>query len=114
MFSTFLTLHISITRRRHHCRKCGNIVCHSCSKFKEVLEWSQGRPERVCKTCMMGPLDLGNEPVVKSYGTWTIPEEHKEKVETTIAKGIEAINDPIKDGWTLVGSNVSVRLGIRG
>jgi hypothetical protein len=27
----------SLLRRRHHCRKCGKLVCISCSSFKAVL-----------------------------------------------------------------------------
>ncbi|XP_042860427.1 RUN and FYVE domain-containing protein 2-like isoform X1 [Penaeus japonicus] len=40
----------SISRRRHHCRHCGNIFCHSCSDNTMPLP-SSARPVRVCDTC---------------------------------------------------------------
>uniref|UniRef100_A0A671QY78 Zinc finger FYVE domain-containing protein 26 n=1 Tax=Sinocyclocheilus anshuiensis TaxID=1608454 RepID=A0A671QY78_9TELE len=33
--------------RRHHCRRCGRLVCHSCSSRKMVVEGSE-EPVRVC------------------------------------------------------------------
>ncbi|XP_026473024.1 RUN and FYVE domain-containing protein 2 isoform X2 [Ctenocephalides felis] len=41
----------SITRRKHHCRQCGNIFCHNCSDKVAVLEESGNKPVRVCDTC---------------------------------------------------------------
>ncbi|XP_045117502.1 RUN and FYVE domain-containing protein 2-like isoform X3 [Portunus trituberculatus] len=40
----------SISRRRHHCRHCGNIFCHGCSDNTMPLP-SSARPVRVCDTC---------------------------------------------------------------
>lgn len=37
-------------RRRHHCRKCGLLVCGTCSQSKIVLSLSKGK-ERVCDNC---------------------------------------------------------------
>ncbi|XP_056616274.1 zinc finger FYVE domain-containing protein 26 isoform X2 [Triplophysa dalaica] len=36
--------------RRHHCRRCGRLVCHSCSSKKMVMEGSE-EPVRVCDQC---------------------------------------------------------------
>ncbi|XP_026134074.1 zinc finger FYVE domain-containing protein 26-like [Carassius auratus] len=36
--------------RRHHCRRCGRLVCHSCSSMKMVAEGSE-EPVRVCDQC---------------------------------------------------------------
>lgn len=36
--------------RRHHCRKCGESFCHSCSNKRFVL---QGKSVRVCSQCFM-------------------------------------------------------------
>lgn len=39
-------------RRRHHCRRCGHVVCHLCSKNTAILAWDPVRlPVRVCDTC---------------------------------------------------------------
>ncbi|KAG7334503.1 hypothetical protein KOW79_002910 [Hemibagrus wyckioides] len=36
--------------RRHHCRRCGRLVCHACSSRKMVVEGSE-EPVRVCDQC---------------------------------------------------------------
>ncbi|XP_042593060.1 zinc finger FYVE domain-containing protein 26-like isoform X4 [Cyprinus carpio] len=36
--------------RRHHCRRCGRLVCHSCSSRKMAVEGSE-EPVRVCDQC---------------------------------------------------------------
>nr|XP_015205202.1 PREDICTED: RUN and FYVE domain-containing protein 1-like [Lepisosteus oculatus] len=40
----------SISRRKHHCRNCGDIYCSSCSSNELALP-SYPRPVRVCDTC---------------------------------------------------------------
>ncbi|XP_033112809.1 pleckstrin homology domain-containing family F member 2-like [Anneissia japonica] len=44
--SKFTTLN-----RRHHCRKCGRVVCGNCSTKKFLLPTQSSRPLRVCDTC---------------------------------------------------------------
>eukprot|EP00468_Gymnochlora_sp_CCMP2014_P006431 CAMPEP_0167751108 /NCGR_PEP_ID=MMETSP0110_2-20121227/6374_1 /TAXON_ID=629695 /ORGANISM="Gymnochlora sp., Strain CCMP2014" /LENGTH=763 /DNA_ID=CAMNT_0007636525 /DNA_START=204 /DNA_END=2493 /DNA_ORIENTATION=+ len=43
----------SVTNRRHHCRRCGFVVCGSCSSKKAVLGENIGisSPVRVCDRC---------------------------------------------------------------
>ncbi|XP_053088354.1 zinc finger FYVE domain-containing protein 26 isoform X1 [Pangasianodon hypophthalmus] len=36
--------------RRHHCRRCGRLVCHACSSRKMVVEGCE-EPVRVCDQC---------------------------------------------------------------
>ncbi|XP_029018265.1 FYVE, RhoGEF and PH domain-containing protein 4-like [Betta splendens] len=43
-FSTF-------TRRRHHCRACGFVVCWKCSDNKAALEYDGNRLNKVCSSC---------------------------------------------------------------
>uniref|UniRef100_A0A4W3I267 Zinc finger FYVE domain-containing protein 26 n=1 Tax=Callorhinchus milii TaxID=7868 RepID=A0A4W3I267_CALMI len=37
--------------RRHHCRRCGRVVCNSCSINKMVVEDCRENPARVCDQC---------------------------------------------------------------
>lgn len=41
----------ALTRRRHHCRACGHVVCWKCSDYKAQLEYDGGRLNKVCKDC---------------------------------------------------------------
>ena len=37
---------------RHHCRSCGNVICHSCSPYlHEVMELPGQGPQRLCMLC---------------------------------------------------------------
>ncbi|XP_076459398.1 RUN and FYVE domain-containing protein 2-like [Babylonia areolata] len=44
------TKEFSISRRKHHCRHCGDIYCNECSDNKMPLP-SSSRPVRVCDLC---------------------------------------------------------------
>ncbi|XP_038053035.1 pleckstrin homology domain-containing family F member 2-like [Patiria miniata] len=37
--------------RRHHCRKCGKVVCGPCSAKKFLLPQQSVKPQRVCNDC---------------------------------------------------------------
>ncbi|EDO38501.1 predicted protein [Nematostella vectensis] len=37
--------------RRHHCRKCGAVVCGACSTKKFLLPAQSSKPLRVCNSC---------------------------------------------------------------
>jgi hypothetical protein len=41
----------SLLRRRHHCRKCGKLVCAECSENSMIIKHSTMKAERVCDTC---------------------------------------------------------------
>lgn len=54
----------SMTRRKHHCRNCGEIFCHSCSEQITPLPNEQGqlgKPVRVCDRCWES---ISNKPNV--------------------------------------------------
>ncbi|XP_012575965.1 PREDICTED: FYVE, RhoGEF and PH domain-containing protein 4 isoform X1 [Condylura cristata] len=41
----------ALTRRRHHCRACGHVVCWKCSDYKVPLEYDGKKLSKVCKDC---------------------------------------------------------------
>ncbi|XP_034444134.1 FYVE, RhoGEF and PH domain-containing protein 4a isoform X8 [Hippoglossus hippoglossus] len=41
----------ALTRRRHHCRACGYVVCWKCSDNKVQLEYDNNKTNKVCKDC---------------------------------------------------------------
>ncbi|XP_051544579.1 FYVE, RhoGEF and PH domain-containing protein 4-like isoform X2 [Myxocyprinus asiaticus] len=41
----------ALTRRRHHCRACGYVVCYKCSDYKASLRYDSNRLNKVCKDC---------------------------------------------------------------
>jgi len=40
-----------ILARKHHCRKCGKVVCGYCSRFRMIVPAVSNFPERVCEKC---------------------------------------------------------------
>ncbi|XP_074139157.1 FYVE, RhoGEF and PH domain-containing protein 3 isoform X4 [Sminthopsis crassicaudata] len=49
----------SITKRRHHCKQCGAVICGKCSEFKA----DNSRQSRVCKECFLMQTTVPNSPV---------------------------------------------------
>ena len=44
----------NLIRRRHHCRRCGNIFCHQCSNNYISLKcFGYAKPVRVCNRCLV-------------------------------------------------------------
>ena len=41
----------SLIRRRHHCRRCGRVVCDACSPARQAVAASNNR-KRVCVRCV--------------------------------------------------------------
>eukprot|EP01083_Nonionella_stella_P107156 310046_1 len=48
----------TFTTRKHHCRKCGGVVCSKCSKYK-ILN-AEGVKQRACKRCFAINSNMGN------------------------------------------------------
>ncbi|EPY86653.1 FYVE, RhoGEF and PH domain-containing protein 3, partial [Camelus ferus] len=62
----------SITKRKHHCKLCGAVICGKCSEFKA----EHGRQSRVCRECFL------MQPVASSRS-----EEHGEPKQSTESLG---------------------------
>ncbi|XP_043930003.1 zinc finger FYVE domain-containing protein 26 [Protopterus annectens] len=45
------TERFTMFNRRHHCRRCGRLVCSSCSMKKMLIEGCRDNPVRVCNQC---------------------------------------------------------------
>lgn len=43
-------------RRRHHCRKCGALVCYKCSRHSLVIPRISNKSKRVCDSCYNGVM----------------------------------------------------------
>jgi serine/threonine protein kinase len=53
---------------RHHCRKCGNVVCDACSKFTMVIkEWGPEK-RRVCNLCAVPKAEVVKEGYLCKLG----------------------------------------------
>ncbi|XP_006161529.1 FYVE, RhoGEF and PH domain-containing protein 3 isoform X2 [Tupaia chinensis] len=48
----------SITKRRHHCKLCGAVICGKCSEFKA----ESSRQSRVCRGCFLAQPEAPVEP----------------------------------------------------
>ncbi|XP_067305996.1 pleckstrin homology domain-containing family F member 1 [Pseudorasbora parva] len=47
----------SVAIRRHHCRRCGYIVCRACSKNRALLPNISSKPVRICQHCVSTTQD---------------------------------------------------------
>nr|XP_013803061.1 PREDICTED: FYVE, RhoGEF and PH domain-containing protein 3 isoform X1 [Apteryx mantelli mantelli] len=56
----------SITKRRHHCKQCGAVICAKCSEFKPLADNS--RHNRVCKECFLQLPGTPCSPGVEAGG----------------------------------------------
>lgn len=57
----------NIIRRRHHCRRCGQIFCHQCSNnFVSLKCFGYAKPVRVCNSCLVLHLQSINHQHLSS------------------------------------------------
>ncbi|XP_012602387.2 FYVE, RhoGEF and PH domain-containing protein 2 [Microcebus murinus] len=68
----------ALTRRRHHCRACGYVVCARCSDHRAQLQYDGNRPNRVCFSCYT--FLTGN----------LLPEDKEDKRRGVLEKGSSA------------------------
>uniref|UniRef100_A0A7N6BY35 FYVE, RhoGEF and PH domain containing 1 n=1 Tax=Anabas testudineus TaxID=64144 RepID=A0A7N6BY35_ANATE len=52
----------SITKRRHHCKACGHVVCGKCSEFRARLSYDNNRTNRVCVDCYAALVGMSPSP----------------------------------------------------
>lgn len=49
----------SATRRKHHCRQCGRVVCGQCSEREKLVPGYGRKRQRTCDDCFDRPADGG-------------------------------------------------------
>ncbi|XP_034392261.1 FYVE, RhoGEF and PH domain-containing protein 1 [Cyclopterus lumpus] len=59
----------SITKRRHHCKACGHVVCGKCSEFRARLSYDNNRTNRVCVDCYAMLVGMSTSPAAMSSST---------------------------------------------
>ncbi|XP_029113291.1 FYVE, RhoGEF and PH domain-containing protein 1 isoform X2 [Scleropages formosus] len=59
----------SITKRRHHCKACGHVVCGKCSEFRARLLYDNNRANRVCVDCYTTLHGVAPSPAGLSQST---------------------------------------------
>ncbi|XP_027056183.1 pleckstrin homology domain-containing family F member 2-like isoform X1 [Pocillopora damicornis] len=74
--------------RRHHCRKCGGVVCGNCSTKKFLLPAQSSKPLRVCDNCYN----------VLSSGKTQSDQESKKKTAPTPPRKAEKEGDETSSG----------------
>ncbi|XP_055996972.1 pleckstrin homology domain-containing family F member 2-like isoform X4 [Ostrea edulis] len=74
----------TLINRRHHCRKCGIVVCKDCSSNKWLLPQQSSKPLRVCLTCHQAlsntkaPVPASNTPVIDDSSGDSSEDEDEE------------------------------------
>ncbi|XP_056130132.1 FYVE, RhoGEF and PH domain-containing protein 1 [Lampris incognitus] len=59
----------SITKRRHHCKACGHVVCGKCSEFRARLSYDNNRANRVCVDCYTALVGVPPSPAALTNHT---------------------------------------------
>ncbi|XP_026194977.1 zinc finger FYVE domain-containing protein 26 isoform X2 [Anabas testudineus] len=88
--------------RRHHCRKCGRLVCHACSERKMPVAGCPGDEVRVCDQCYayfhpdsddeLEPAEVAGGPIVREEdldGMLHLPE--------VVHRQIQLTTDPVEN-----------------
>lgn len=77
------------TRRKHHCRRCGRVICYSCSRHRKKIPNSfKNRPVRHCDDCWKWSNDQTNR---------------RNPVGTSSSSTDDADSDDTKTLWRLTG-----------
>lgn len=119
----------TLTMRKHHCRRCGALVCDSCSMWRlPVPEAPVSPAERACLACVRALVaarlpGLPDPEQLKKHGPVDVPVNKEEAVSGAhIERGEAAqavtgqanakieLTDCVVDGGIVKGSNGHVKL----
>lgn len=78
--------------RKHHCRRCGKIVCASCSPhFIPLHQYGYHKPTRVCKKCYAKETELSQQGVLCKSRVQTFMEQIPSDDELIHFEQLEAL-----------------------
>ncbi|XP_026763105.2 pleckstrin homology domain-containing family F member 2 isoform X2 [Galleria mellonella] len=80
----------TVLNRRHHCRKCGSVVCGPCSSKKFLLRGQSDKPLRVCLQCFD---ELSKERVRPPNQPQTLTNSPSKPVPDTAGSGGDSSAD---------------------
>ena len=73
-----------VTRRKHHCRMCGQIFCSKCSNFFAIIpQMGIYSKVRICVNCKMSQVLMEYEVIDETFDENTIEVETKRTPEAT-------------------------------
>lgn len=91
----------TVLNRRHHCRKCGAVVCNPCSNKKFLLPAQSSKPLRVCLSCYdtltKARANQGELPVKPSVSKSTNQDSSGEDDSEDEMDDGGKNDDPVKD-----------------
>ncbi|XP_043944047.1 FYVE, RhoGEF and PH domain-containing protein 4 isoform X2 [Protopterus annectens] len=106
----------ALTRRRHHCRACGHVVCWKCSDYKAQLKYDANRINKVCRDCYSVLTGRSDSEEKKKKGILEI--ESAEVSENSIVCGflhyLEKSTKHWQKAWCVVPKNESLVLYMYG
>ncbi|KRZ04474.1 Pleckstrin homology domain-containing family F member 2, partial [Trichinella zimbabwensis] len=73
----------NVFQRRHHCRKCGLVVCGSCSNKRFLLPHQSNKPLRVCLTCFQKLTDANKSSLMIGSNVVDSPGYDHENAESS-------------------------------
>nr|XP_045583880.1 uncharacterized protein LOC123746406 [Procambarus clarkii] len=88
--------------RRHHCRRCGRVVCSSCSRHKNVVQGYDNLLVRVCSECYQQTkeINLHDYIQVRPLGDGTFDTLSQSSDEQVARGECSWASDP-EGGWYL-------------
>ncbi|XP_063877938.1 uncharacterized protein LOC135109948 [Scylla paramamosain] len=92
----------SMFSRRHHCRRCGRVVCSTCSQHRSLVQGYGGLSVRVCLDCynQTKELNLNNYIQIRPLGDGTYDSVSVSVDEQSPHRGASLASD-MEGGWYL-------------
>ncbi|KAM6223210.1 pleckstrin homology domain-containing family F member 1 [Rhynchocyon petersi] len=90
----------SALTRRHHCRKCGFVVCGECSRERFLLPRLSSKPQRVCSLChrMLAAQKLEEEEDQELHGRSPAQLAHLAGPSLTASSGDDDDSEEDREG----------------